>query len=136
MGNRVVKKTIAIRSSPASVWRVFTDPAVTRQMGGEYLSEWTNGSSIEWKGLDGNMYTSGTILHIIPEQVLSYRLYDLKDKNILLSVITYHFENNDGSTLLHASEELNYPITDEQYNDISTGWDYALNLVKESAEKL
>ena len=36
MGNRVIKKTIAIRSSPASVWRVFTDPAVTRQMGGEY----------------------------------------------------------------------------------------------------
>lgn len=136
MDNPVIKKTIDINASTKKVWRVFTDPEITRQMGGEYVSEWKVGSSFGWKGQNSPIYTNGTILELEPEKLLKHNLFDLKDNNNVLSVITYEFVKNGAGTILSAREEINYEMSDYLFKEANEGWDAALQLVKHVAEKL
>ncbi|SIN97123.1 SRPBCC family protein [Chitinophaga niabensis] len=126
-----IEKSILINATPAKVWEVFTNPEVTRKMGGEYISDWKAGSSFGWKGADGKMYTQGVILQIIPNQLLQHHLFRPEDGHSILSTITYEFLDQQGSTLLLAKED---PV--ESYEDASAGWDAALQAVKELAEGL
>ena len=136
MDRPTIEKTIELNASIKKVWRVFIDPVVTRQMGGEYVSEWKDGSSLGWKGQDGMFYTNGTILKIETEKLIKHELLDLKDNSKLLAVITYEFKEIGERTILTTKEEINYEMTTDQIKDASDGWDQALNAVKETAEKL
>lgn len=136
MDKPVIKKTIDINASTKKVWSVFTDPTITKQMGGEYVSDWKVGSSFGWKGKESSVYTNGKIIELEPGKLLKHSLLDLKDKNRLLSVITYEFIKNGDSTILSATEEINYEITDYLFKEANEGWDAALQLVKYVAEKL
>ena len=129
MSKRIIQKTIMINAHVRKVWKVFTDPAITKKMGGEYVTDWKVGSSFGWKGRDGKMYTQGTILEIEKENVIKHNLLDDQKQNVL-SVITYEFVRHDHQTMLHAQEELNYETTDEQCQDSVEGWDFALASVK------
>ena len=136
MKNNLIQKIIEIDASPDKVWRVFTDPVVTRQMGGEYVSDWKSGSSFGWKGANGNMYTHGTILQIETERLLQHQLFENDERKKILSVITYTFSDDHGRTILGAREVLHNEMTDEQYQDTSDGWDIALAAIKKAAEDL
>lgn len=136
MDKPVIKKTIDINASTKKVWSVFTDPTITKQMGGEYVSDWKVGSSFGWKGKESSVYTNGKIIELEPGKLLKHSLLDLKDKDRLLSVITYEFIKNGDSTILSATEEINYEITDYLFKEANEGWDAALQLVKYVAEKL
>lgn len=133
MGERIIQKAIEINAAVDKVWRVFTDPAITRQMGGEYVTDWKVGSSFGWIGKDGNVYTHGAILQLEKESLLKHNLFDAAQK--VLSVITYGFIDKNGQTTLLAQEELN-AVTEEQFEEAMEGWDAALTLVKKTAEKL
>lgn len=130
-----IKKRIHIDAPPALVWKVFTDPELSREMGGEYVSDWKPGSTLQWKGKDGKMYTHGTVLAIEENKMIKHNLHDMDNKSMELSVITYHFMDDNNGTLLLASEVLGYHVSDEEYEEISAGWDLALDLVKKIAEK-
>lgn len=132
MPKSLIENTIEIKAPVSRVWRVFTNPALTRRMGGEYVSDWKVGSSFGWKGPDGKMVTNGTILQIMPEKLLQHDL--LNSVGSINSVITYAFVEKDDVTTLHAREEFARPITDEEYADSREGWDAALRAVKEVAE--
>jgi uncharacterized protein YndB with AHSA1/START domain len=133
MSNFSIKKSIEIRAPASKVWRVFNDPVVTRQMGGEYVSEWQVGSPFNWKGLDGNVITNGKIMKIEPEKLLQHTL--LNSVGTTNSVITYEFDEKNGMTTLQAREDFIEPITDKEYADAVEGWDTALQAVKETAER-
>ena len=132
----LIKKSIIIHAWPKSVWRVFTDPVVTKKMGGHYVSGWEVGKSLEWKGEDGQLSTYGIILELEPERLLKHSLYDMKTKSKVTSVITYMLEQKENNTILHAEEELAYDMRDDQFEEALEGWDMALDSVKELAEKL
>ena len=127
-----IERRIEIDAPVSRVWGVFTDPALTRKMGGEYVSEWKVGSSFGWKGADGRMVTQGAIRQIVPEQLLQHLLLD--SVGTIDSVITYEFAGKNQATTLHAREEFARPITDQEYADAVEGWDAALRAVKETAE--
>jgi uncharacterized protein YndB with AHSA1/START domain len=133
---RMIQKTIEINASPDKVWRVFADPAVSRQMGGEYVTDWKDGSPFGWKGADGKMRTNGKILDIINGKLLKHSLFSPEDNTSVISVVTYAFLNSNGRTTLSASEDLIQDITDKEYEDASEGWNTALLAVKQAAEKL
>jgi uncharacterized protein YndB with AHSA1/START domain len=136
MDNPIIEKTISINASTKKVWSVFTDPGVTRKMGGEYVSEWKVGSSFGWKGKNSGLYTNGIILELEPGKLLKHSLLDLNDKDRMLSVITYKFEKNGAGTILSAREEINYEMTDHQFKEASEGWNAALQLLKYVAEQI
>ncbi|MDO9376270.1 MAG: SRPBCC family protein [Ferruginibacter sp.] len=136
MDKKVIAKKILINTTAENVWRVFTEPEITRQMGGEYLTDWKVGSSFSWKGTDGNIYTHGAILQLIPNEILKHSLFSPDDPKHILSAITYRLEETDGITTLFAREERTYDMTDEEYEGAGGGWEYALNLLREKAENL
>ena len=137
MPHNFIEKSIEIYAPVSKVWRVFTDPVLTRQMGGEYVSEWKVGSSFSWKGLDGQMLTSGSILNIEPEKILQHKLLSIDETSpeSIISVITYKFDEENGRTTILAREEFTNPASDEEYAGAIEGWEAALQSVKEIAEK-
>jgi uncharacterized protein YndB with AHSA1/START domain len=128
-----IEKSIQINAPVSQVWRVFTDPALTRLMGGEYVSDWEVGSSLGWKGLDGEMLTQGTIMKIEPERLLQHTL--LNSVGSTGSVITYEFDEKNKVTTVQAREDFTNPIIDDEYEDAAEGWDAALRALKETAER-
>jgi len=136
MDKKIIKKSIEINATPDKVWRVFTDPAITREMGGEYATDWKVGSSFGWKNLIGNMYTSGIILQVETDKLLKHNLFEPEDNTQISSVITYRLKGNKGNTTLSAQEEINFDMTSAQLKEVKNGWEFALGKVKETAEKL
>ena len=133
MSKRSIQRSIEINATASKVWQVFTDPVITRQMGGEYVSDWKVGSTFGWKASDGKMLTNGTILEIEPEKLLKHNL--LNPDDTVISEITYELREQNGRTILHASENFTNPINDKEYADAVDGWDAALMALKEVAEK-
>ena len=125
MSKRSVQRSIQINATASKVWQVFTDPVITRQMGGEYVSD--------WKASDGKMLTHGTILQIEPEKLLKHNLVNPDD--LVISEITYDLRQQNGRTILHARENFANPINDKEYVDAVDGWDAALVALKELAQK-
>jgi uncharacterized protein YndB with AHSA1/START domain len=134
MKKSFVEKTIEIKTTPEILWQVFTDPSITRQMGGEYLTDWKVGSSLNWKGTDGNIYTNGVILELEPGKVFKHNLFNQDEETNILSELTYKLEENNGSTTLYAREDYNIEMTEKEYEEASEGWTFALNVLKETAE--
>ena len=131
----LITKSILIKANLHNVWRVFTDPDVTKKLGGIYISTWKEGESLGWKGEDGKMYTHGIILELQPDRLIKHSLLDMKTKSRVTSVITYIFEEKDTQTLLSATEEFTFDMREEQFEEAVEGWDMALDSVKELAEK-
>ncbi|MDB5129507.1 SRPBCC domain-containing protein [Mucilaginibacter sp.] len=134
MNTNLIERSIEINASPDKVWRVFTDAAITRQMGGEYVSDWKVGSPFGWKGVNGRQYTYGEIMEIEAGKLLKHKLFNRQDKSLIASEITYKFEENNGITTLFAREELSQSIDEEDYKEAVQGWDTALYAVKQLAE--
>ena len=128
-----IEKSVEINAPVSQVWRVFTDPTLTRQMGGEYVSKWEVGSAFGWKGLDGKMLTNGTIMKIEPEKMLQHTL--LNSLGSTGSVISYEFNEKNNVTTIYAREDFTSSITDEEHRDAEEGWETALRAVKDTAER-
>jgi uncharacterized protein YndB with AHSA1/START domain len=136
MGVMVIHKTIKIDAPLENVWRVFVDASVSRQMGGEYVSDWKAGSSFGWRGSGGAMLTQGMLLEFKEKQLIQHSLFSQEDGKTPLSVITYEFEEKNAVTILSIREELKYETTAGERDDMSLGWDAALKAVKDIAEKV
>lgn len=134
MSKYFIEKSIEINAPVSKVWRVFTDPTLTRQMGGEYVSDWKVGSSFGWRTLDGNMVTNGTIMKIMPEELLQHSL--MNSVGSTNSIITYEFNEKKDVTTVLAQEDFTNPIPDEEYSDAADGWDTALRALKDTAESI
>jgi hypothetical protein len=40
------EKSVSINAPAAKIWRVFTDPAPSRRIGGEYVTDWKVGGGL------------------------------------------------------------------------------------------
>lgn len=136
MEKSFIEKVVNIKAPVENVWRVFTEPAITRKTGGEYITDWQKGSTLNWKGVDGNIHTHGVILQIEPRKLLRHNLLSSDKQRRIMSVITYRFHQVNQLTTVYAREEFNSPLQDSEYTEAVQGWDKALKAVKETAESL
>ena len=135
MENKIIETTIEINASLNKVWSVFTNPDITKQMGGYYVTDWKIGSSFGFKGLDGNRMTNGTLLEFQPERLIKHDLFE-PNSEMIMAVITYEFHEKEGVTLLKGKEELTQTLDKTSFDDASAGWKSALSMVKQIAETL
>lgn len=140
MPQSAIELTIKIEANPARVWGVFTNPALTKQLGGEYVTDWQVGSTIGWKDEGGVLRTRGEILEIESEKRLTHSLLmpvtpDEGTPSTLHSTITYHLSAFAGYTKLSAREDFPAPLSDQAYADAERGWRNALQVLKMLAEK-
>lgn len=131
----VIIKHILINAPASKVWGMFIDPEFTRQLGGQYISNWQVGSSFRWQAINGSILTNGMILDIEPEKFLQHSLYYPEEEDEVMARITYTLEEQDGRTVLNVTEEFTDPITDKDYEDSMAGWDAALTMIKQLMEK-
>lgn len=136
MPNLFLEKSIEIAKPAIDVWQAFVDPALSRKMGGEYVSEWEAGAAIAWHGLDGKPLTKGRILKIEPAKLLKHNLVKMVDGvETMTSVITYEFRGRqDGKTTLSARESFAEAQDAKAFAAASEGWDAALAKLKEVVE--
>lgn len=133
---RQINQMIHIDAPVGAVWSVFVNPSLTRQLGGEYVTEWEEGSMIEWKDTNGVVQTKGTILQLIPEKRLKLQLEDMVNAGEILSTISYDFEDHSTFMRLVIEETIHYPISNEEYHDASQGWKEVLFAIADVAEKI
>jgi uncharacterized protein YndB with AHSA1/START domain len=133
MPDQFVESSVEIHAPVSNVWRVFTDPILTREMGGEYASDWKVGSSFGWMTPEGQMITNGSILKLEPEKLLQHNLFD--EDGSVAAVITYEFHEAVGVTTIHAREDFSAAMDDDALLDARAGWEAALHAVKEIAER-
>jgi len=135
MQRQSVETTVKINAPASQVWRMFTDPNFTKQMGGEYVSDWKVGSFLSWKGMGGNIMTKGKILKIEPEKLLEHNLFMSPDSDEVIAVLTYELHENNDNTTVQIKEVFSKPINEQEYSDSIEGWTVALQSAKELAEK-
>lgn len=135
MENKIIEATIEINAPLHKVWSVFTNPNITKQMGGYYDTDWKIGSSFGFKKADGNRLTNGTLLDFQAERLIKHNLFEPNSETIM-AVITYEFSEKDGITILKGKEELTQPLDKVTFDDASAGWKSALDFVKQIAEAL
>jgi len=130
-----IETSIEINASASKLWGMFTNPSFTKQMGGEYVSDWKVGSTLKWKGPNGQIFTNGVILKIVPEKILQHSLFTTPDSSEVMATLTYEFSEVNNRTTIHIREDFAKPITDKEYEDSLEGWNGALTAAKEIAEK-
>lgn len=104
MTKSTIEKSITINAPVETVWRVFTDPVITAQMGGKYVTDWKIGSDFGWMGNDGVVYTRGALLDLKEHELIEHDLFDAEDTGEVTSVITYRFTKQGDKTILSGTE--------------------------------
>ncbi|WP_118974965.1 SRPBCC family protein [Taibaiella koreensis] len=133
MENKIIVVSIEINAPLDKVWSVFTNPDVTKQMGGYYDTDWKAGSPFAFKKTDGSKLTSGVLLAFEPGRLIKHSLFE-PGSEAVMAVLTYEFHEKGDFTLLTGKEELSQPLDQAGFDDALAGWRAALESVKRIAE--
>ena len=147
MSKLFVNKSIEINAPASKVWRALTDPAFTREwvpefgVKGTIDSDWTLGSAVIWKDLDGRTFVEGSLTGLQPHKFLRFTVFDIRSTE-RPSVseedgITYRLSEEHGKTKLSLSQgDFSVMAEGQKYHKMSAEvWDRILPKVKELAEK-
>ena len=142
----IVTKSIRINAAVSRVWEALTNPEWTRKYmyGCDVVSDWKPGSSIEFidrKTDKEIVLVKGKIVNIEPKLLLQYTVFDptmgLKDVPSNYTTVTYKLtpENNHTIVWVAQGDFKNIEDGENRYKHSVTGWDFALNKLKEELEK-
>lgn len=139
--NLIAKVTVTIAAPATEVWNALTDPDQIKQyfFGSEAVSDWKEGSTLEFKGeWEGKPYVDkGVILKSEPNKLFQYTYYSpfsgLPDVPENYANISYELLEEDGSTILTVKQE---NVSDEEVRQRSEkNWLIVMNNLKELLEK-
>jgi uncharacterized protein YndB with AHSA1/START domain len=143
----IVKDTIEIAAPAKSVWRVLTDPELTRKymFGCAAVTDWKVGSPLDWTAtVDGKdvVYVKGVVVAVERERLLSYTTIGVGEgfedvpENYL--TVTCRLTTVDGKTRLEITQGDYARVADgkKRYDDTVSGWPSVLQQMKALAESL
>lgn len=142
MAANLIAKASTNISAPASrVWDALTNPDVIRQyfFGTQAVSDWKEGSSLEFKGeWEGKKYVDkGVILKSEPEKLFQYTYLssfsDLPDLPENYANITYELYEENGETELTVKQE--NVASEEVRKHSEENWATVLKNLKDLLEK-
>jgi|SRR5687767_9276683 len=141
MSANLIAKASTNISAPASrVWDALTNPDIIKQyfFGTQAISDWKEGSSLEFKGeWDGKKYVDkGVILKSEPEKLFQYTYLssfsNLPDLPENYANITYELLEEDGETTLTVKQE---NVANEEVRKHSEqNWENVLKALKDLLE--
>ncbi|CAF1443022.1 unnamed protein product [Adineta steineri] len=149
MEKMIVQNIISINADAATVWNVLTKPEETKKymFGCETVSDWKEGSTLDWKGTyDGKdmVFVKGKILQIQPNKLLKYTVIDPNatyadiPENYLN--VTYELNEQNGGTTLKVTQDGFEDAAEgekrykDSYNN-GDGWNPILVQIKKIAEE-
>lgn len=146
MGTLFVEKSVDIRASASTVWRVLTDPDLTEQwiaefgMDGHIESVWKIGTPVLWKDDSGEIIVRGNVIALEPSRFLHFTVIDVEsgpspgmDET---DGITFVLNERNGVTALSVThgDFAKDPNGERYYRATLPIWDRALPKIKELAE--
>lgn len=145
MSKLVITNKIVINAPAWRVWEVLTKPEYTRKFmfGCAAVSDWKQGSTLEWKGnISGKegVVVKGRIIEIDSGKFLAYSTFDpntgMEDADYNYLTVTERLEEQDGTTTLSITQGDFSIVQDGQrrYADGAKGWESVLPKIKELAE--
>lgn len=138
--NLIAKATVTIGAPASQVWHALTNPDLIKQyfFGSEAVSDWKEGSALEFKGeWEGKAYVDkGVILKSEPNKLFQYTYYspfsELPDVPENYSNISYELIEENDETILTVKQE---NVSDEEARQRSEkNWEIVLNNLKELLE--
>jgi uncharacterized protein YndB with AHSA1/START domain len=147
MDAMIVEDSIEIAAPPGAVWRVLTEPALTREymFGCSAVTDWKPGSALEWTAeVDGKLvvYVKGVVEAIEPERLLRYTTFGLgmglDDVPANYLTVECRLSASGGGTRLDISQGDYARVADGQkrYDHTVEGWRSTLAKLKQLAEGL
>ena len=148
MEKLVVKNSILINASAATVWDALVNPAQTKKymFGCETVCDWEVGSPLLWRALyEGKqtVFVKGAIIDIVPQKLLKYTVIDpnatMADIPENYLNITYELSGPNGEVNLTVTQDGFEGAADgeKRYRDVSNngeGWNPILVQIKALAE--
>lgn len=141
----IVTNQIVINAPAWRVWEVLTKPEYTKKFmfGCAAISDWKQGSTLEWKGnisgKDG-VVVKGKIIEIDPGKFLAYTTFDpnsgMEDTPYNYLTVTERLEEQDGRTTLSITQGDFSAVQEGQrrYAEGAKGWETVLPKIKALAE--
>jgi uncharacterized protein YndB with AHSA1/START domain len=142
MSANLIAKASTNISAPASrVWDALTNPDIIKQyfFGTQAISDWKEGSSLEFKGeWEGKKYVDkGVILKSEPEKLFQYTYLssfsNLPDLPENYANITYELLEEDGETTVTVKQENS--ASEEARKHSEENWGHVLKALKDLLEK-
>ncbi len=148
MEKLIIKNSIDINASADKIWNALVNPEQTKKymFGCEAISDWTKGSSLNWKGIFGGKemtVVKGFVLHIQPGKLLKYSViapnatYPDIPENYLN--VTYELTGKNNLTTLTVTQDGFETAAEgekrykETYNN-GEGWNPILKEIKKLVE--
>lgn len=134
-----MENSITIETQIDDVWQVFVDPHISQHLGGWYESDWTRGSSVCFKRLDGTIHAHGEIYEVMPPVRLHYSwfLHSIEGNSFqkVYSRTIFELADVNNSTELIAKEIYTRPLSTEQFSELHVNWNGYLEKIKRVSEK-
>lgn len=144
----MVKNSILINASAATVWETLVNPECTKKymFGCETVSDWQVGSSLLWRAMyEGRetVFVKGTISDIVPQKLLKYTVIDptaaMADISENYLNVTYDLSGPNGEVNLTVTQDGFEGAADgaKRYQDVynnGEGWNPILVQIKALAE--
>jgi diamine N-acetyltransferase len=139
-----IEKSIDIDAFASSVWKVLTDPGLTRlwipewRPGLEILdSDWKRGGSALWRTAGGLIGAAGTVTSVEPDRMLSFSFRGHDADSSQQETVTFTLNEQGSRTKLSVSvgDFRDDPEHEKDYPNALTSWERALPKIKELAEK-
>lgn len=133
--------TIHIDATPEAVWNALTNPAIIKQyfFGTEAVSDWKEGSTLEFKGeYEGKQYMDkGVIMKYEQPKMLQYTylssMSGKEDKPENYAIITYALTPEENSTRLDITQD-NIPTAEAQEHSLKN-WSDVSKQIKQIVEQ-
>ena len=148
MTDLTARESIEIEAPPARVWRVLTEPELTRRymFGCVPVTDWKVGGTLDWRGtLDGrdHVFVSGQLLSVEPPSLLRYTTYDpaaaTPDPAAQRVVVTIRLSApRPGMTRLDVTQGdfAGLPEAERRYEETRSGWRAVTPQIKAISESL
>lgn len=139
-----VEQAIIIDAHISEVWKVLTEPALTKQWIhtwwpelDELQSDWKQDSPVVWKLQDGSTGADGKVHEVQAPNHLVYNFRINEPNTSKQEIITYKLEERDNHTylLITAGDYGDTPEHEQCFPGAQEGWEKSISKIKELAEK-
>ncbi len=139
--NLIATAQVDIEAPVSKVWEALVNPEIIKQymFGATVTSNWTEGSTITWKGeWEGKPYEDkGKIIKFVPENQLHYKHYspltgqaDIPENYHTVTIDLFEIENK---TVVFLTQNKNSTVDDRLHSE--KNWSMMLTSLKELLEK-
>lgn len=139
-----IEKAIIIDAHISEVWKVLTDPQLSKQWIQEWWpeletleSDWRPGSPVVWKLKDGQTGADGKVTIADPYTMLSFSFRANEPNTDKQEIITYKLEERENHTylLVTVGDFGDTPDHELCYPGAVESWDRSLPKIKALSEK-